>query len=263
MKLQKSFFIAFLALTFFTSCADKSQSDDKPKTAALIDGESLGGLIKSNESFLVPENLTAGGSGKGDLKVNEELPETFKDRQFMKNAVIAQRNISNVVGFIVRYDNLKKDYFKCTLRPVILGDSLLQVQEPIDKVNYYSYIGAGGKLSGGFASVGTLNVETDNVVEVRLEDIAQCEVPSNRKDDALLQSYINSISQEKLSDYYFVEGAVLTNFTHKKFSKTKFDAKVNMSWVSIDGSAYGTNDKLSTERLVSLQLISLKDLLKP
>ncbi len=99
-----------------------------------------------------------------------------------------------------------------------------------------------------------------------MELIIQDVIFSIITDDLILKEEVKKVA-EKLTEterknYFFVKGTTLTIVNNKKYKEQKFDAKINYTFVTAEGKVYGNNEKFSRERLVSLDLVALDEILK-
>ncbi len=74
-----------------------------------------------------------------------------------------------------------------------------------------------------------------------------------------ISQYMASVPADQKQFYYFANDAVLTFITGKSAKKTSFDASVTAIYFTAGGSVYSSNTVSKKQRIVSLDLISLRN----
>jgi|GEM_PF-5021016 len=223
-------------------------------------------ILKNNPSSIEPQHLI-----KKDLKnklsekkteehKNEELPQTYRNRTFIKHLSSLSYKLDEIPGYIVRYDKNIKDYKIVSLVRYVKNNEYPQSKLIEDGIIYSSKINSGANFNGTVLIAG-LTVDSKSIMELIIQDVMLSIVP----DTLILKDEIKKIAQSiptiDRKDYYYIKGTTLTLVNNKKYKEQKFEAKVNSTYVTASGKVYASNDRFSRERLISLDLISLDDIL--
>jgi len=168
--------------------------------------------------------------------------------------------LDEIPGYIVRYDKKLKDYKIVSLVRLVKNNAYPEMKLIDDGIIYSSKINSGANFNAT-ALIGGLSVDSKSIMELIIQDVMLSIVP----DTLILKDEIKRIAENipaaDRKDYYYVKGTTLTLVNNKKYKEQKFEAKVNSTYVTASGKVYASNDKFSRERLVSLDLISLDDIL--
>lgn len=201
------------------------------------------------------------GSGKKDKSFKtEDLPETFKNRTFIKNLAAIPYKLEELPGHIVKYDDVKKDFIIVSLSRYVIDNEFPETVVIEDGILYSSKVNAEAHFNGSFL-IGGLSVEHNSIMELIIQDVMYSIIPEDLiwKDE--LKKKVGEIDKNELSKYFFIRGTLLTIINNKKFKSQKFDAKVNTTYVTIDGDVFASNEKFSRERLISIDLVPLKEMI--
>lgn len=219
-------------------------------------------FVETADKLSVTEMVDIFGLGKKPEPFhNEELPEVFQNRTFIKNLSALPYKLEEIPGHIVKYDEQKKDYAIVSLTRFIKDNQYPEVTIIDDGILYSSKINSEAAFNGSFI-IGGLKVDRKSIMELIIQDVFFSIVP----DKLILKDKVKKVA-EKLNEaerknYYFIKGTTLTIVNNKKYKEQKFDAKINYTFVTAEGKVYGNNEKFSRERLVSLDLVALDDILK-
>lgn len=195
--------------------------------------------------------------------VNEDLPKSYTDRTFFKGLVNSTYDISLVPGYIVEYDSLTGNYQRKTLVPVIKDNRsvLATVIGDDDGLIYNNTINKSASFNAS-AIIGSLSVGDKQMMELVIQDMSKSSVPDSLVDVASIVSIVkNQIPENKLKNYFYIKSATLTLINNKIYTEASFDAKVNCSYVTAEGQVFNSTAKFSRNRIVSMELISLQDLI--
>lgn len=225
-------------------------------------------FLKNNPNAVEPDYLSLDESNKlfgigkePEPFTSEELPETYKNRTFIKNLSSLTYKLDEIPGHIVKYDKIKKDYKIVSLVRLVKDNQYSETKIIDDGVLYSSKINSGASFNGSFL-IGGLSVDSKSIMELIIQDVMLSIVPDTLilKDE--IKRIAGNIDQSERAKYYFIKGTTLTLVNNKKYKEQKFEAKVNNTYVTAEGKVFASNEKFSRERLISLDLISLEDILK-
>ena len=210
----------------------------------------------------IDESIKIFGIGKKPEPFkNEELPESFKNRTFIKNLSALTYKLEEIPGHIVKYDESKKDYKIVSLTRLVKNNQYPEATIIEDGILYSSKINSRASFNGSFL-IGGLKVDSKSIMELIIQDIVFSIIPDSLILKKEIKKIAENIAQSKRPNYFFIKGTTLTIINNKKFKEQKFEAKVNNTYVTAEGKVFSSNEKFSRERLVSLDLISLDDILK-
>lgn len=267
IKMKKSIlFATFVGLVFFTSCDNFS----KKKVKLLEKGPTFS-IYTENRSQSLADSISIGKEefSKGKIisfgnrppkLIPEKLPDSYTNRKFLKGLAGMTYDIYLVPGNIVKYHEKDSTYELKTLKGIIKNDSLPRAVNIDDGINYSSKINSGASLNGSFL-IGGVSVESNKIMELIIQDISKSIVPPDLIDIDRILSAVKNIPINDRKNFFYIKTATLTYINSRKYSETRVDLKINATYVTAEGKAYSTSDKFSRERLVSVDLISLEDLL--
>jgi hypothetical protein len=99
------------------------------------------------------------------------------------------------------------------------------------------------------------------MMELLIQDIAKSTLPDSVINDKKLMAFFKKIPAADRRNLYFIKGSLLTIINNKKYDKTSYTAKINTTRLTADGNTFKEANKFSKERLVSLDLISLDNVI--
>jgi len=243
-----------LALFFLTSCKQtkKIELDENSKNKfKIFDINKL-----PSEASLVEE----GAAGGKNPLVIEALPKYYTKRKIFQGLAGLSYDLVYIPGNIVKFDETDSSYTIVTLDPVLL-DSLAPSIKSLDNAIVYSSKINNTANFNATALIGSASVGAKEIMEIVIQDVTTSIVPKNYVDKDAIKALISTLPAADLKKYFFVKTATLTLINNKRFVEADLTAKVNASFVTADGRAYSSNNKFSQDRVVSIDLISLKDAL--
>ena len=224
-------------------------------------------FIKNNPNVVEPEKLTDeeknklfGWGKKPEEFKNKELPETYTNRTFIKNLSALTYKLEEIPGYIVKYDAVKKDYKIVSLTRLVKNNQYPETKIIDDGVLYSEKINSGASFNASFL-IGGLSVDSKSIMELIIQDAVLSIVPDTLIMVDEIKNIANNLGDEERKNYYFVKGTTLTLVNNKKYKEQKFEAKVNSTYVTAEGKVYSSNENFSRERLISLDLISLDEII--
>lgn len=271
--MRKNSIIYLLTLVFLVSCASEEQTndlfilEDTDQELVLTSSEDIQKILNlSSDSIdLSYDNLE---KGVQDLKwgkkpepfINKVLPVSYTNRTFLKNLGPLTYKIDELPGHILKYDSNTKIYRIVSLTRFIKDGKYPDVELIEDGIIYSHKINSQANFNAS-ALIGGLSAEKETILELIIQDVVNTIVP----DSLILEDKIKAISsgldKSERKNYFYIKGATLTLINNKKFNKQKFSAKVNSSYVTAEGETFSSDDQFSRERIVTVDLISLEDLI--
>jgi hypothetical protein len=267
--MKKTLFYSSLFSFALIACNTPSSVEEKEipliengAKVTIIDGEED---LQKNHFKAMPDSIIKRNKGiesfwgKAEPHKNEELPKFLTKRKFIDLAALGYE-INHIPGYILRYSPATKEYEIATQGRFIKGDKYpdLKFIEPERGLRYSSKIDNGASFNGS-AVIGSISCDAKQMMELIITDNSYSIVPDSLMLKNTLKNFMKKIPENERQNYYFVKSAMVTTITHRKSSSTKFDAKVNYSYITAGGNVYGTNEKFSNTQVYSVDLISLKD----
>jgi len=204
----------------------------------------------------------ASASGKKpDLPVIvEDLPRSYKQRKFINNVSEISYDLFMIPGNIVKYNPKDSSYEFKTLKAIIIGNKPPVAVTINDGMLYSAKINANTSFNGSYL-IGGLNVATNEIMELNIQDAAKAMVPDSLIDVNLVKQVAAGIPEEERKNYYYIKSVTLTLIDNRKYTEAKFDASLNSCFVTAGGKTYSSNEKFQRERTISVFLVSLDNIL--
>jgi len=211
--------------------------------------------------FLQGENIE---SESFKLKTTDvldgKLPKSFTNRTFWDGLSISTYDIFKLPGQIIKKIG-PNEYIPITVVPVILENSVIENEIINDGVLFNEMLTKERKLNGSFI-IGGFEAKSDEVIEVSLTDLIKASPNKGSIDIEKLKKYKESIKDRPDSEnFYFINSALLTIGTGRKFKKSQFKKSVNTIYLTIGGSVYKSEEQIKKERIVSIEIASLNDMI--
>lgn len=191
---------------------------------------------------------------------NEELPESFKNRTFIKNFSSLTYKLEEIPGHIVKFEEDKNDYQIVSLQRFVKDNQYPEAKVIEDGILYSSKINSGANFNGSFI-IGGLSVDSKSIMELIVQDVILSVVSDSMILKKEIENVAKNIPKSERKKYFFIKGTTLTIINNKKYREQKFNAKINNTYVTAEGKVFASNEKFSRERLVSVDLISLENIL--
>lgn len=190
----------------------------------------------------------------------EALPVSYMDRKFLKGGAALTYDINLLPGNIVKYVPERNDYEIVSLARYVKNGEYPKNEWIQDGILYDQKINSGASFNGS-GLIANLSIAKDQLAEVIIQDITKAIIPDELilKDD--IRAAVQKLPAAELDKYYFVRSSVLTIINYRVFKKTSFNVGISCSYITADRKVYSSIDKMRKERKVSIDLISLKDIL--
>ena len=187
--------------------------------------------------------------------LNGKLPKTFYEREFYKSLSATTYDLFTLPGKIVKKTGPN------TPVQLIKPGTILENDYIEDGLLFKDYMAKGMSGNGSYV-IGSFKAETDQVVEITLTDVLKSFPKPEVLDIDRLKKYQKHIENKTDSDkYYFIQSATLTIGTGRTFNSSKFKKDINSIYLTASGEVYKTDEQIKNERIISVELISLKDML--
>lgn len=240
----------------------------KSKKIDILTSSETSSFLKNNPFVIEPDYLSIdesirlfGIGKKPEPFQSEELPESFKNRTFIKNLSSLTYKLEELPGHIIKYDAEKNDYVIVSIRRFVEENKSPEATIIDDGILYSAKINSGASFNGSFL-IGGLKVDSKSIMELIIQDVIMSIIPDALILKDVIEKVAENIPASERKNYFFIKGTTLTIINNRKYKEQKFEAKVNNTYVTAGGKVFASNEKFSRERLVSLDLVSLDDILK-
>lgn len=255
--MKKSFLITS-TLIAFTSFKCYSQLDTALNLEEITKVIHFDDINSSNKKKVNSTSSEFLSNSLKQLKIeNLNLPDHYKERTFVSNAMEFYRNPQRIVGKVGKYlsngkfevyQNAIIDSLRDKTKSENLTDNLVELQ-------YDNSIGASIQYL-----IANGNIKKDKGMTFVLSDVSQ----------ALLDSKIVNIpwlkntykTEDDLENYYIVEACIATEIIHREYNKIDVKAGFNGFAVQINGNYYSSNTSATKNYKVGLRVTKLKEYLK-
>jgi hypothetical protein len=192
--------------------------------------------------------------------LNGKLPQTFYERSFYKGLSATTYDLFTLPGKIVKKTG-KNTYKILTPIQLIKSGTVLENDYIEDGLLFKDYLAKGMSANGSYV-IGSFEANNDQVVEITLTDVLKAFPKQEVLDIEKLKKHQEQIKDREDSEqYYFIQSATLTIGTGRIFNSSKFKKDINSVYLTASGEIYKTNEQIKKERIITVELISLKDML--
>lgn len=190
------------------------------------------------------------------VTVGFDLPESYKQRTFIKGLAGFVNKIDQLVGAMILVDGNKT---------TVLTRFVRQEKPPVvttatSDVIYSSKIDSKFKFNGAY-SIASTKVEKDHISEIILTDVGYAFLPEDYIPYLDICRAATNVAPETRHKTYYVRSAKLTTVYTRTFQKVLGNAEVSGVVFSVGGEVYSTTDQFKLDYVVSVDLVSLEKLL--
>lgn len=190
------------------------------------------------------------------VTVGFDLPESYKQRTFIKGLSGFVNKIDQLVGAMILVDGNKTS----VLTRFVRQDKPPVVTTTTSDVIYSSKIDSKFKFNGAY-SIASTKIEKDNICEIILTDISYAFLPEDYIPYLEICRAATNVAPETRQKTYYVRSAKLTTVYTRAFQKVQGNADVSGLVFSVGGEVYNTTDQFKLDYVVSVDLVSLEKLL--
>jgi hypothetical protein len=190
------------------------------------------------------------------VTVGFDLPESYKQRTFIKGLSGFVNKIDQLVGAMILVDGNKTS----VLTRFVRLDKPPVVTTATSDVIYSSKIDAKFKFNGSY-SIASTKIEKDNICEIILTDISYAFLPEDYIPYLEICRAATNVAPETRQKTYYIRSAKLTTVYTRAFQKVQGNADVSGVVFSVGGEVYNTTDQFKLDYVVSVDLVSLEKLL--
>lgn len=197
-----------------------------------------------------------------ELPAMEDILKEIDKRPKIKHLGASMYKINAVVGRIVQYDREQGDYVLYSLFRPLLDDYEPEVEliDPEKGLLYSSSEYKDVKVNF-LASLFGLKVEASNLLEISVRDDIHSYIDDKRISKERLQRVIDNLPAGTEDDFFLVTSVLTTSIEYRLFRQSKFEQKVDATYITVGGSVYQSKENLSRKRQFSIEIVPLKHLL--
>ncbi len=217
------------------------------------------GLLAILASLLFILPLSAQTSRK--IKLNPvslgfDLPQTYKERTFIKGLAGFVNNIDQLVGAMILIEDNKTS----VLTRFVRQDRPPVVSTSTSDVIYSAKINNRFKFNGAYC-IASNKVERDAVYELIITDVAVAFLPEDYIPYLEICKASTNVPDETKQKTYYIRSAKLTTVYTRAYQKVSADGNVSGVAFSVDGEVYSSTDQFKVDYIVSVDIVSLEKLL--
>jgi hypothetical protein len=191
-----------------------------------------------------------------------DLPDNYKKREFIASVSEYSYDINYLPGNIIKYNPAEGDYKIVSLTRFIKENENPEIALITDQdgLIFKSIIKSSTSISGRIF-LPTLSLDKSKVAELAIQDICKSVILDKAVAKEEIAKAITGKPQDELANYFYIKGAVLTIISYRIFNERKFSAGVDCTYITLGGKVYGSQESMSRERRVSLELVALANYL--
>lgn len=193
----------------------------------------------------------------GAATLNGNLPKDYTDRTFIKGLAMYRNKIEDLAGCLV----LLEDRDKAS----IIGQFVKSGEPPLKNVSlsdvlYSSKISAAFKMNGSYM-VASVAATQSSIVELIVTDINGVLVPETSIPYLDICKAAKNVAPELKKRIYYIRSAKLTSVHSRAYQEIGAETGISGTVFSAAGKVYSSSDQFKTDYVVSVDLVSLTNLL--
>ncbi|MDO7848168.1 hypothetical protein Q5H92_17510 [Hymenobacter sp. M29] len=193
----------------------------------------------------------------GAPTLNANLPRDYTDRTFIKGLAMYRNKIEDLTGcLILLEDRDKASIIGQYIKP---GEPPLRNQTLAD-VLYSSKISTAFKMNGSYM-VASVAANHASIVELIITDIGGVLVPETAVPYLDICKAAKNVAPELKKRIYYIRSAKLSSVHSRVYQEVGAESGVSGTVFSAGGKVYSSSDQFKTDYVVSVDLVSLNNLL--
>ena len=193
----------------------------------------------------------------GSASLNGNLPKDYTNRTFIKGLAMYRNKIDDLAGCLILLE--EKD------KASIIGQFLRPGEPPLRNaaladVLYSSKISTSFKMNGSYM-IASAGASTGSVVELILTDVNGVLVPETSIPYLDICKAARNVDKGLKKRIYYIRSAKLTSVHSRVYQEIGSEAGISGTVFSAGGKVYTSSDQFKTDYVVSVDLISLTNLL--
>ncbi|WP_169515089.1 hypothetical protein [Hymenobacter norwichensis] len=193
----------------------------------------------------------------GSASLNGNLPKDYTNRTFIKGLAMYRNKIDDLAGCLILLE--EKD------KASIIGQFLRPGEPPLRNaaladVLYSSKVSTSFKMNGSYM-IASAGASTGSIVELILTDVNGVLVPETSIPYLDICKAARNVDKELKKRIYYIRSAKLTSVHSRVYQEIGSEAGISGTVFSAAGKVYTSSDQFKTDYVVSVDLISLTNLL--
>ena len=185
-----------------------------------------------------------------------DLPDSYKQRTFVKGLAGFVNKIDQLVGAMVMLDDNKTS----VLTRFVRQDKPPVVTTSSSDVIYSAKIDAKFKFNGAY-SIASTKVDKDKICELVITDVGYAFLPEDYIPYLEICRAATNVAPETRRKTYYIRSAKLTTVYTRLYQKVVGDTEVGGVVFSVGGEVFSSSDQFKVDYVVSVDLVSLEKLL--
>lgn len=193
----------------------------------------------------------------GAATLNGNLPKDYTDRTFIKGLAMYRNKIEDLAGCLI----LLEDKDKAS----IIGQFVKSGEPPLKNVSlsdvlYNSKISSGFKINGSYM-IASVAASHSSIVELIVTDMNGVLVPETSIPYLDICKAAKNVAPELKKRIYYIRSAKLTSVHSRAYQEVSGESGITGTVFSAGGKVYSSSDQFKTDYVVSVDLVSLTNLL--
>ena len=193
----------------------------------------------------------------GSASLNGNLSKDYTNRTFIKGLAMYRNKIDDLAGCLILLE--EKD------KASIIGQFLRPGEPPLRNaaladVLYSSKISTSFKMNSSYM-IASAGASTGSIVELILTDVNGVLVPETSIPYLDICKAARNVDKELKKRIYYIRSAKLTSVHSRVYQEIGSEAGISGTVFSAGGKVYTSSDQFKTDYVVSVDLISLTNLL--
>lgn len=189
--------------------------------------------------------------------LNAHFPRDYTDRTFIKGLAMYRNKIEDLVGCLILLED--KDKASIIGQYIKSGEPPLR-SSALSDVLYNSKISSASALNGSYM-VASVAASAASIVEVILTDVSGVLVPEPSIPYLDICRAAKNVDKELKKKMYYIRSAKVTSVHSRTYQEVGSEAGISGTVFSAGGKVYNSSDQFKTDYVVSVDLVSLNNLL--
>jgi len=191
-----------------------------------------------------------------EVNINESLPLSYKQRTFIKGLAGFVNNIDQLVGTLVLIDESKTE----VLTRYVRQDKPPIVTSSTSDIIYSAKIDHQFEANGSY-SIASAQINNQSINELIITDIGVAFLPEEYIPYLEICKASKNVKEEVKKRIYYVRSSKLTTVYSKAYRMMDINSALNGIIFSVGGKIYGSSEQYKVDYIVSVDLVSLENLI--
>ena len=189
--------------------------------------------------------------------LNAHFPRDYTDRTFIKGLAMYRNKVEDLVGCLILLED--KDKASIIGQYVKSGEPPLR-SSALSDVLYNSKISLASAMNGSYM-VASVAASTASIVEIILTDVSGVLVPETSIPYLDICRAAKNVDKELKKKMYYIRSAKVTSVHSRTYQEVGSEVGISGTVFSAGGKVYNSSDQFKTDYVVSVDLVSLNNLL--